>query len=291
MSLFILYFLLSLVAMILSLFSLKILLTTESNRSSSKYSPLIYSQDAREENLFINNLKAPCIHLGSFLKKTLKLNSLDKLFTSAIQLGIKEEFFKIWLAKIFIFIILLEISYLFSEPFSRIIFLGLLIHSFLDIPLKIYLRKESIRRSFPHLLSCIKILCIKNNQPLKTALRSIAQGLPQDFSASRNLLIKFIDEFEEFGMQKAIENFTWDNDFSQDFKNILVGINLSSSKNELLKFTEKIEKKYHSADETKRNNLIENIQLYLLAPVMLMLLISSYPLFLAIKFSLQGAFL
>ncbi|MEB3315882.1 MAG: hypothetical protein VKK32_06695 [Candidatus Melainabacteria bacterium] len=291
MSLFILYLSLSLVAMILSLFSLKILLTAESDRKSQKYSRLIYSQDHREKNLFINNLKVPCIHLGSFIKKTLKLNSLDKLFTSAVQLGIKEEVFKIWLAKIFIFIFLLEISYLFTEPFSRIILLALLMHSVIEIPLKIHLRKKSIRRSFPHLLSCIKILCIKNNQPLKTALRSIAQGLPQDFSASKNLLIKFIEEFEEFGMQKAIESFTWENDFSEDFKNILIGINLSSSKNELLKFAEKIEKKYHSADETKRNNLIENIQLYLLAPVMLMLLISSYPLFLAIKFSLQGAFL
>ena len=85
MSLFILYFSLSLVAMILSLFSLKILLTTKSDRGSSKHSPLIYSQDHREENLFINNLKVPCIHLGSFIKKTLRLNSLDKLFTSAIQ--------------------------------------------------------------------------------------------------------------------------------------------------------------------------------------------------------------
>jgi hypothetical protein len=38
--------------MILSLFSLKILLTTKSDRGSSKHSPLIYSQDHREENLF-----------------------------------------------------------------------------------------------------------------------------------------------------------------------------------------------------------------------------------------------
>lgn len=288
MNYFSLYSLLSFSSLALILF---LLYREKTALESSPQNTFIQHSSSISESKFSSSLRKSFSELGFIIKNTLRINALESLFHSALRLGITEEQFKIWLAKVFLAYLAL-ISLQFFKIAALTISLSLiLIYTLLEMPLKIQHSQKSLRKSLPHFLSCLKILCIKNNHPLKSAFLSIIQGLPQEFLTTKKLLLKFIEEFEEIGMQKAIENFAWDKDFGEDFKNLLIGINLSSSKAELLKFSKKIENKSRSADEIKRNELIENIQLYLLVPVMLMLLISSYPLFLAIKFSLQGAFL
>ena len=98
MNLFIIYSLLCSTSIILILFSLKILFI--SNRETRQYRHFMYKYNIKQKNLLLNSWEIPCTHLGAFIKNTLKLNSIDKLFNSAIQLGIKEEIFKKYIEQI-----------------------------------------------------------------------------------------------------------------------------------------------------------------------------------------------
>lgn len=239
----------------------------------------------------LNPIQKACLKIGFKAKELLKLKSLDEFFLLNLSLGIQETEFKIWLGEIFLsYTFTLALSP-FKNSFLNLASAIIFFYSLVRLPLKSHSLKKSLSTAAPHLLECIQILCIRTNTPLKIAFQKISQGLPHNFHSSKNLLIKFINESEEIGMHEALEKFGWNRSLGEDFKNLLIGINQGSSKTELLKFSERISQKYQSAIEIKQNNLIENIQLYLLAPVTLMLLISSYPLFQAIKFSLEGAFL
>ena len=230
-------------------------------------------------------------NLGFSFRKFIDLNSLNSFYLEALELGLEENRVNYSIGKSLIFFLVLLVSFIFKIHLLCLLFVVFLIISVLRLVFEMKNSRESLKFSLNHILECLKILCIKNHQPLKTAFREIASKLSPEFISSKKLLLKFSSDFEEYGMNKAIENFKWTEDICSDFKNLLIAINLSGSKSELLKFAEKISIKFTEAEILKKNNLLENVQIYLLAPVMLMLLLSSYPLFLAIKFSLKGLFL
>jgi len=256
-----------------------------------KIKAAIYIFPIHEKALISSSLYKRVSDLGLAFKKFINLNSLNNFYSEALELGLEEAKLRYSIGQNLILFIVLLVSFIFKIHTLSLLASVCLIGFSLGLVLEVRKYKNSLRFSLNHILECLKILCIKNHQPLKIAFIEIASKLNPEFTSTKKLLLKFSSDFDEYGMNKAIENFKWTEDLCLDFKNLLIAINLSASKTELLKFAEKISVKFSETELLKKNNLLDNVQIYLLAPVMLMLVLSSYPLFLAIKFSLKGIFL
>jgi len=149
---------------------------------------------------------------------------------------------------------------------------------------------KELDSSVKHIVQCLDILLIKSETPIITALELIYQELDSKYIYTKNELKKIITQASKTGLSQALRDFH-DYDYGlrlKEFFSLLISVNEGASKKAISEqINNFLELQNQEAIEDQKA-LVENLQLYLILPVILMLLIIMFPMADAIMYSLNS---
>ena len=185
---------------------------------------------------------------------------------------------------LFALIFLLFMYSSFKQPTFLMMSVLLPIGIMAEIPVSVSSYKKNVDKAIPHIVDCLKILVVNTETPLSTALELIIQGLPAFMPEIKTELLRLIQKAEKTGMRETLMEWKAETPNFKDFIALLISINEGASKTALKTAVNSfIEKAKYDKEEMIKNNA-ENMQLYLLGPVILMFLVILYPMFRAIQY-------
>jgi len=144
--------------------------------------------------------------------------------------------------------------------------------------------------SVKHIVQCLDILLVKSETPIITALELIAQELDDNYFYTRLELKKIIKQASKTGLSTALRDFYQQNygPKLKEFFSLLMSVNDGASKKAISEqISNFLDLQIHEAEENQKS-AVENLQLYLILPVIVMLLIIMFPMADAIMYSLQS---
>ncbi len=142
-----------------------------------------------------------------------------------------------------------------------------------------------------HLCLCVRALLINTETPLEQALQIIINTWPSKGSATVRELEKILSKIDKMGPREALSNWEAGSQRFRDFLSFLLSASEGASKRALSLSLAKLIKESEREDRSKLEDEAENLQLYLVGPVVLILLLSMYPMAAAINFMMQNSFL
>lgn len=182
--------------------------------------------------------------------------------------------------------------FLFTTFFSHnyyFLIIALLLPALLYIELESSVKNTEalIENNLDHIIRCLKILIIKSETPINTALELISRDLNDDLIPIKNEISKIIERSKKSGIKRTLNE--WDSKLIkfQDFISLLLSIHDGASKIAIKDNIDKFLFKYCQEKNEKIKAEIENLQLYLLLPIVIMLLVSMIPMIDAINFYMQ----
>jgi hypothetical protein len=144
--------------------------------------------------------------------------------------------------------------------------------------------------SVKHIVQCLDILLVKSETPIITALELIAQELDDNYFYTRLELKKIIKQASKTGLSTALRDFYQQNygPKLKEFFSLLMSVNDGASKKAISEqISNFLDLQIQEAEENQKS-AVENLQLYLILPVIVMLLIIMFPMADAIMYSLQS---
>jgi hypothetical protein len=133
-------------------------------------------------------------------------------------------------------------------------------------------------------MRCLRILIIKSETPIINSLEIIIRDLPVDLVATRKELIRLLEKMKKSGVRTTLLEWKTDLPKFRDLLSLLISINDGASKNALQLSFDNFLRKIESSREQELKDKADNVQLYLMGPVLLMLLIISLPMMDAVRF-------
>ncbi len=258
------------------------------NELSLRRFPLIEAKTTRGFNLSIGMFS----HLGAFIKPLLPKNFYEELESEYLYLGRKSELLLELLGQVVSIALLLITVYWINHNLYFLI-LSLLLPILLLFEIKFATNSyyKQLEDDALHLYACAKILLINTETPLISALRIIIATYPTNDSATVYELNKIVSKIEKLGAREALSSWQVKSQGFRDFISFLLSVSEGANKRALKVAATKF---INDAREQERDALVnqaENLQLYLVAPVILMLLVIMYPMASAINFMMQTSLL
>lgn len=230
------------------------------------------------------------VKLGTMIANILPEKAIRQLEFEYFNLDRTKDQLLETIAQAFISFIVFLALYLFSYNLIFLL-LSFLIPAvlILEINLASFQFKREIESSVEQLVRCLKVLVIKSETPIINALEIIMQDLPLEYKAVRRELAKLVNKAAKSGLRTTLLEWQTDLPKFRDFIALLISINDGASKHALKlsfdNFLKKIEE--NKANEIK--DQAENVQLYLMGPVVVMLIVVSLPMVDAIRFLMMSA--
>lgn len=249
---------------------------------------LIYSKNKQNHN--IKAIEGVLYNFGQLISKLMPKQIWADLINDYFYLDRKISNLYIRLT-LFIMILLIGVVLFVSFCFNLLILLsGLLIALtlFLEVKISVLQTKNQVEENIEHIVRCLKILIIKNEIPIINALELILEELPEEMQASKREISKLIHKAQKSGIKNALLEWQCEQAKFRDFISLLISINDGASKYALCLSFDNFLQKIKEEDQEKLKNQAENIQLYLMGPVILMLLVMSLPLMDAVRFMLES---
>lgn len=246
---------------------------------------LLYSDSRADQKIVMNFCKELFYGTGKFIsriipEKTLKQLEIDyfSLDRSLIELYVS-------LGEATMSFILCFGSYIFSHSVSLLV-LSFLIPALIVLEVNFALTKAQaeLEDNVEHIMRCLRILIIKSETPIINSLEIIIRDLPMDLVATRKELVRLLEKMKKSGVRATLLEWKTDLLKFRDLIALLISINDGASKNALKLSFDNFLKKTEEARGQELKNKAENIQLYLMGPVLLMLLIISLPMMDAVRF-------
>jgi len=153
--------------------------------------------------------------------------------------------------------------------------------------LEYFLIKNKLDSQIDHLVSCLNVLVVKTETPLFTALELIVAGLPDGFNIIAKEIRQILQKAEKQGLKEAITDWQALSTKFSDFLMLLTAIHEGASRIAIKDTIDKFLAKSKTTQEEAQKAQAENLQLYLLLPVLIMLLIAMWPLYDAINFLMK----
>lgn len=144
--------------------------------------------------------------------------------------------------------------------------------------------------SVKHIVQCLDILLIKSETPIITALELICQELDTKYHHTKNELKKIISQATKTGLSQALRDFH-EHDYGlrlKEFFSLLISVNDGASKKAISEQINNFLELQNQEEIEEQKALVENLQLYLIVPVIVMLLIIMFPMADAIMYSLKS---
>lgn len=181
----------------------------------------------------------------------------------------------------------LFLYFLFSKKLFLISCILTPITVFIYFKIQIRNNKNFYIENLDHIINCLNILTVKSENSLSQALETISSSLPENFFVIKKEIQKILNHSEKFGMLQSLLELEKDSVEEQEFVDILINIHKGTNKIALKKNLFDFIAKQKFTKEERRKNSANNMQLYLILPVTLMLLISLFPMIDMVLFTMQ----
>lgn len=138
-----------------------------------------------------------------------------------------------------------------------------------------------------HLLKCLRILLVKSNLPIALSIDTIADTLPPRYKAIKRELANLTKKIEQVGVNETLALWQVNGEKFKSLISVLESANHGAANKSL---QDNLEALINDIDEEERFELEEqsnNLQLYLIVPVIISLMLTMVPMYMAINFSMQ----
>jgi hypothetical protein len=149
---------------------------------------------------------------------------------------------------------------------------------------------KELDSSVKHVVQCLDILLIKSETPIINALELIYQGLDTKYHYTKNEIKKIIEQASKTGLSQALKDFHGYNYGLRlkEFFLLLISVNDGASKKAISEQINNFLELQCQEELEEQKAIVENLQLYLIVPIIIMLLIIMFPMADAIMFSLNN---
>lgn len=257
------------------------LMVTEKSKSALNSISWLDSKAKNKENIFLKYLGIVLLNL--FPKKQLESIKHKYSFINRDMMSFSND-----LGLLTIAIIIFCCTAVFSHNYYFLLIAGLLpVLLYIELECSVKNTEALIENNLDHIIRCLKILVIKSETPINTALELISRDLNDELKPVRNEINKIIERSKKSGIKKTLSE--WDSKLPkfQDFISLLLSIHEGASKNAIKDNIDKFLIKYIQEKNEKVKAEVENLQLYLMLPIVVMLLVSMIPMIDAINFYMQ----
>ncbi len=223
--------------------------------------------------------------IGKFIAKLVPENALKQLEVSYFSLDRSEHELYVTLGEAVMSFVFCFSSYIFSHNVFLLL-LSFLIPALivLEVNFALTKAKTELENNIEHIMRCLRILIIKSETPIINSLEIIIKDLPVDLITTRKELTRLLEKMKKSGVKTTLLEWKTDIAKYRDLISLLISINDGASKNALRLSFDNFLKKIEGNREQELKNKTENVQLYLMGPVLVMLLIISLPMMDAIRF-------
>lgn len=233
--------------------------------------------------------KSFLIILGRFIEEHLPNNLTQKLRLDIKLLNRKENDLIQSYGLIGLSIIILIACYIISKNLVFIsLFIVITISVIAEIKISVEIHKSKIENNLDHIVKCLKILVAKAETPIITALEVINQDLHQDLYGLKQELHKIIERAKKSGIRKTLHEFDSQSSTFQDFIALLLSIHEGASKKAISSSINTFLEKYEEDKNEQIRAESDNLQLYLILPVIIMLILAMLPMIDAINFYMKN---
>ncbi len=214
--------------------------------------------------------------------------TVNKLERDVSFLNRDEKYLSISAGQALFFAITLLFAYAFTQILVILVLaIFLPIGIIAEIPLSVSTNKACIENSVTHVVGCLRVLVVKTETPLPNALEIIAKGLPQYLSPMKLELLRLLAKAEKTSMRESLMEWQTESPKFKDFLALLISINEGASKSALANFVDNFLNKAEEDTQEEIKNNAENLQLFLMGPIILMFLVILQPMVSAIQFMMS----
>lgn len=187
--------------------------------------------------------------------------------------------------------ILMLLIYLLSH-YSIYLLLSLIFPSIFifEIFIAEKLYKQNLDQSVPHFISCLNVLLVESETPLSKALQIIIEGLPIHMKSIKIELHKILEQSKQSSLSETLSNWETDSGYFKDLISLLISSQEGASKSALKSYINNFENQAKEEIQEKIKNRSENLQLYLIGPVIVIFLIIIQPMISAINHAISNGF-
>lgn len=150
--------------------------------------------------------------------------------------------------------------------------------------------KRSLDQAVPHVISCIKVLIVETETPLINALNIITNGLPSHMKALKEEINKILEKAKQSSITETLSSWETDSKNFKDFLSLLISSYEGASKSALKVYINNFESRIKEDNQENIKNQSENLQLYLIGPIIIMFLIIIQPMVSAINHAMSNGF-
>lgn len=199
--------------------------------------------------------------------------------------------FYVNLAKAFMVLSLMPIIFIFSRNiFFLLMFVFVFLYFVFDARLSYRKALDDLDSSVSQLVRCLDVLLVKSETPIVSALELIASGLNQEHGFAKQELKKIIQQASKSGINLALKDYNKNNygPRLKEFFSLLISVNEGASKKAISEQINNFLEMQNQSEQERLKAQAENLQLYLILPVIFMLLVIMFPMADAIMYSLQN---
>ncbi len=232
------------------------------------------------------------LSFGLWLKRLLPQSIIEELELEYLYLGRKLDLLHELLAQSTAVFLALILAYLINHN-NYFLLAAFLIPALLLLEIKFAVLhyQRQLERDAAHLFACAKVLLINTETPLVSALRIMLSTWPDKDSATAYELNKIINKIDKLGLKEALSNWQAESEKFRDFLSFLLSVSEGASKRALRLALDGLIEELRQEQRLKLDERAENLQLYLMGPVLAMLLVIMYPMAAAINYMMQNSLL
>lgn len=160
----------------------------------------------------------------------------------------------------------------------------------LELKLCMQQRDKEIARDSWHIVKCLQILVVQSSTPLANALKIINKDLPDHMQAIKLELNKIIQNANELGLEAALNKSNCKVENFKDLRSLMLSIQQGASNQAVHSNITALQEREQEEQLEKQKQEAENLQLYLLGPVLIMFLVVLSPMAAAINFMMKNSF-
>lgn len=236
-----------------------------------------------------NKTRSNQFNLGHHLYKLLPSSFTDRLYHNYILLNRSPEMLYKDLSAYFISVLALSsISFCVNNILFPMVLILFILCASLESFFAVRQMRASLDKDVEHLVKCLEVLLIKSEVPLLTALQLINKELSSSMKLTQRELQRIITQAQKDGLKETL--MTWQTE-SFRFRTLIAILLAASDGASKIALRANIASFLHQIQEQNTEDLkneAENLQLYLIAPALVMLLIVTYPMMDAVMFFMNN---
>jgi hypothetical protein len=230
------------------------------------------------------------LNVGQFIYNLLPNKFIQTLEQEYSELKrSNEELLQTLTQALLIFGAFILLTFIYKNILLLIMALLLIVLILVEPKFALQVRNKNISENLEHLFACMKVLIIKTETPLLMALELIYADMPSTMSSLKEEIGDLITRIKQLGTKEALKASTSSIALQQDLISFLLAANEGASKAALKDQMTLLEKKFIEAKTIKQKTFIENLQLYLIMPILLLLFVVLMPMIFALNHMMQSS--